>query len=122
MPEHLVVRDTNSWRVFHTLVSPGSPGDSFRVNELVRDGSPNYAWSYADRHVWKPARETACCPPSRHPPTQSPTLRAAFLGEALGEALGLPVKTLGDVRYRSRVAANGRVGLGQDQLSPGGDH
>jgi hypothetical protein len=28
------------------------------LRELVRDGSPTYAWSYADRHFWKPARET----------------------------------------------------------------
>lgn len=25
--------------------------------ELVRDGNPIYAWSYADRHVWRQARE-----------------------------------------------------------------
>lgn len=25
---------------------------------LVRDGSPVYAWSYADRHVWRQARES----------------------------------------------------------------
>ena len=25
---------------------------------LVRDGSPVYAWSYEDRHVWTPARES----------------------------------------------------------------
>jgi hypothetical protein len=29
-----------------------------RLGELVRDGSPIYAWSYADRHVWRPARES----------------------------------------------------------------
>jgi hypothetical protein len=28
------------------------------LRELVRDGSPIYAWSYADRHVWRPARES----------------------------------------------------------------
>lgn len=28
-----------------------------RLRELVRDGSPTYAWSYADRHVWRLARE-----------------------------------------------------------------
>jgi hypothetical protein len=27
-----------------------------RLLELVRDGSPIYAWSYDDRHVWRPAR------------------------------------------------------------------
>jgi hypothetical protein len=32
----------------------GLPG----LRELVRDGSPIYAWSYADRHVWKLARES----------------------------------------------------------------
>jgi hypothetical protein len=32
----------------------GLPG----LRELVRDGSPIYAWSYAHRHVWKPARES----------------------------------------------------------------
>lgn len=30
-----------------------------RLCELVRDGSPIYAWSYADRHVWRQARESA---------------------------------------------------------------
>jgi hypothetical protein len=29
-----------------------------RLRELVRDGSPTYAWSYADRHVWRQARES----------------------------------------------------------------
>jgi hypothetical protein len=28
------------------------------LRELVRDGSPVYAWSYADRHVWVPVRES----------------------------------------------------------------
>jgi hypothetical protein len=28
------------------------------LRRLVRDGSPIYAWSYADRHVWKQARES----------------------------------------------------------------
>lgn len=28
-----------------------------RLCELVRDGSPIYAWSYADRHVWRHAPE-----------------------------------------------------------------
>ncbi|HEX4306142.1 MAG TPA: hypothetical protein VHZ54_08910 [Solirubrobacterales bacterium] len=32
----------------------GIPG----LRGLVRDGSPIYAWPYADRHVWRPARET----------------------------------------------------------------
>jgi hypothetical protein len=27
------------------------------LRELVRDGSPIYAWSYADRHVWRKAPE-----------------------------------------------------------------
>jgi hypothetical protein len=31
----------------------GLPG----LCQLVRDGSPIYAWSYADRQVWKHARE-----------------------------------------------------------------
>jgi hypothetical protein len=30
----------------------GLPG----LGGLARDGSPIYAWSYADRHVWQPAR------------------------------------------------------------------
>jgi hypothetical protein len=29
-----------------------------RLRELIRDGSPIYAWSYADRHVWTHARES----------------------------------------------------------------
>jgi hypothetical protein len=29
-----------------------------RLRELVRDGSPMYALSYADRHVWRQARES----------------------------------------------------------------
>jgi hypothetical protein len=29
-----------------------------RLLELIRDGSPIYAWSYADRHVWRQARES----------------------------------------------------------------
>jgi hypothetical protein len=29
-----------------------------RLRELVRDGSPTYAWSYADRHIWRQARES----------------------------------------------------------------
>jgi hypothetical protein len=29
-----------------------------RLRELVRDGSPIYAWPYADRHVWRLARES----------------------------------------------------------------
>ena len=29
-----------------------------RLGELVRYGSPIYAWSYADRHVWRLARES----------------------------------------------------------------
>jgi hypothetical protein len=29
-----------------------------RLRELVRDGSPIYGWSYADRHVWRLARES----------------------------------------------------------------
>ena len=33
-----------------------------RLRELVRDGSPIYAWPYADRHVWRQARES---PPVR---------------------------------------------------------
>lgn len=33
-----------------------------RLSELVRDGSPIYAWSYADRHVWRRARDS---PPVR---------------------------------------------------------
>lgn len=28
------------------------------LRELVRDGNPIYAWSYADRHVWKQAHES----------------------------------------------------------------
>jgi hypothetical protein len=28
-----------------------------RLRELVRDGSPIYAWSYTDRHVWRQAQE-----------------------------------------------------------------
>jgi hypothetical protein len=28
-----------------------------RLRELVRDGSPIYAWPYAERHVWRQARE-----------------------------------------------------------------
>jgi hypothetical protein len=28
------------------------------LRELVHDGSPTYAWSYADRHVWSQARES----------------------------------------------------------------
>lgn len=32
----------------------GFPG----LRELVRNGSPIYAWSYADRHFWRPARES----------------------------------------------------------------
>jgi hypothetical protein len=28
------------------------------LRELVRDGSPTYAWSYSDRHVWRQARES----------------------------------------------------------------
>jgi hypothetical protein len=28
------------------------------LRELVREGSPIYAWSYADRHVWRQARES----------------------------------------------------------------
>jgi hypothetical protein len=28
-----------------------------QLRELVRDGSPIYAWSYADRHVWRQAPE-----------------------------------------------------------------
>jgi hypothetical protein len=28
------------------------------LRELVRDGSPIYAWSYGDRHVWMQARES----------------------------------------------------------------
>ncbi len=28
------------------------------LRELVRDGSPVYAWSYSDRHVWAHARES----------------------------------------------------------------
>ena len=28
------------------------------LRELVRDGTPMYAWSYADRHVWRQARES----------------------------------------------------------------
>src|SRR5262249_44667653 len=27
------------------------------LRALIRDGSPIYAWSYADRHVWRQARE-----------------------------------------------------------------
>jgi len=33
-----------------------------RLRELVRDGSPVYALSYTDRHVWREAREA---PPVR---------------------------------------------------------
>jgi hypothetical protein len=29
-----------------------------RLRELVRDGSPTYAWSYTQRHVWRQARES----------------------------------------------------------------
>ena len=29
-----------------------------RLRELARDGNPIYAWSYADRHVWRQARES----------------------------------------------------------------
>lgn len=29
-----------------------------RLSELVRDGSPIYAWSYADRHVWRLTHES----------------------------------------------------------------
>jgi hypothetical protein len=29
-----------------------------RLLDLIRCGSPIYAWSYADRHVWRQARET----------------------------------------------------------------
>jgi hypothetical protein len=29
-----------------------------RLRELVRDGSPIYAWSYADRHIWSQPRES----------------------------------------------------------------
>jgi hypothetical protein len=32
----------------------GLPG----LLELIRDGIPTYAWSYADRHVWRQARES----------------------------------------------------------------
>ena len=28
------------------------------LRELVRDGNPIYAWSYSDRYVWTPARES----------------------------------------------------------------
>jgi hypothetical protein len=43
------------------------------LRELVRDGSPTYAWSYADRYVWTQARESlttrilrlATSPPAR---------------------------------------------------------
>jgi hypothetical protein len=28
------------------------------LRELVRDGSPIYAWSYSDRYVWRQARES----------------------------------------------------------------
>ena len=28
------------------------------LRELIRDGSPMYAWSYADRHLWRQARES----------------------------------------------------------------
>ncbi len=34
--------------------SSASPG----LRGLVRDGSPIYAWSYADRHVWKQVPES----------------------------------------------------------------
>jgi len=29
-----------------------------RLRDLVRDGSPTYAWAYADRHVWRRPRES----------------------------------------------------------------
>jgi hypothetical protein len=29
-----------------------------RLLELIRDGCPIYAWSYADRHVWRQSRES----------------------------------------------------------------
>jgi hypothetical protein len=35
--------------------SAGELGEP-RVRELVRDGSPIYAWPYADRHVWRTPR------------------------------------------------------------------
>jgi hypothetical protein len=28
------------------------------LRELIREGSPIYAWSYADRHVWRQTRES----------------------------------------------------------------
>ena len=28
------------------------------LGELIRDGSPVYAWSFEDRHVWNPERTT----------------------------------------------------------------
>jgi hypothetical protein len=36
------------------------------LRELVRDGSPIYAWSYADRHVWSLARESVPVRVLRH--------------------------------------------------------
>jgi hypothetical protein len=29
-----------------------------RLGGLIREGSPIYAWSYADRHVWRQERES----------------------------------------------------------------
>jgi hypothetical protein len=29
-----------------------------RLHELIRDGSPSYAWSHADRHVWRQVRDS----------------------------------------------------------------
>lgn len=29
-----------------------------QLRELIRDGSPVYAWSYGDRHVWRQTRES----------------------------------------------------------------
>ena len=32
--------------------------ESAALCDLVRDGSPTYAWSYADRHVWRLAQDS----------------------------------------------------------------
>jgi hypothetical protein len=32
--------------------------DTPDLRSLIRDGSPIYAWSYADRHVWRQAPES----------------------------------------------------------------
>jgi hypothetical protein len=30
--------------------------DEPRLRELIRDGSPTYAWPFEERHVWRPSR------------------------------------------------------------------